>query len=84
MTINIDLTKDEQDAITAAVERQRETEPDLTAEALIARMAKKLAVGWAHELRAERSKALTNRLAEAMKTATPEQTQRALQALGAE
>lgn len=84
MTIDVDLNEQDRAAIDAAVERQREAEPDLTAEVLIARLARKLAAGWARQADDDRVRALTSRLASAAKTATPEQAQRALEVLGAE
>lgn len=46
MNLTIDFSADELAAIEAYVERQQGSEPGLTGELLVARMAKKLATGW--------------------------------------
>lgn len=46
----VELTDDEAAALMAEVERLRPTEPDVTAGAVLARMAKKVVQGWAYVL----------------------------------
>lgn len=50
MELKVEFDADEQSAIDAAVARQQASEPGLTAELLVARMAKKLAMGWASQV----------------------------------
>lgn len=46
MVLKVEFDDDEQAAIDAAVARQQASEPGLTSEMLVSRMAKKLAMGW--------------------------------------
>lgn len=50
IALDVELTDDEKAAIDVAVSKQAEREPGLTAEIMLARMAKKLALGWANDM----------------------------------
>lgn len=77
----IEITDAEAATIAEHVARLQATEPDLTAETLLARMTHKVIRGWNDQAEEGRRQALVESVTTAMRVATPDQVRRALAVL---
>jgi hypothetical protein len=82
MTLDLPFTPDELAAIDAAVARQRSAEPDLTPEALVTRLTRKIVRGWADQVAVEKAREATAKFELAARTAPDAKVREALEVLG--